>query len=142
MAYLECNLDGIHFPLMALIRYRGHAVLAQSVLPINAKTIVYGSADQGKTIHNDDAGIDQQMQGAAKLLNLKGHFVWAKEGNKKCFLCAPADLEIHRGTDKCFYMIDTARLFPPAANLKREGRLLFGMEFTFSPKKKAQKRWN
>lgn len=52
-------------------RYRGHAVLAQSVLPINPDTIVYGSADQGKTIHNDDAKIDQQMQAAAKILNLK-----------------------------------------------------------------------
>eukprot|EP01126_Amoeba_proteus_P011855 TRINITY_DN14848_c0_g1_i2.p1 TRINITY_DN14848_c0_g1~~TRINITY_DN14848_c0_g1_i2.p1 ORF type:complete len:324 (-),score=42.48 TRINITY_DN14848_c0_g1_i2:2-973(-) len=124
MAYIDCKVRGIFFPLMALIRYRGHAVLARSILPINNSTIVYGSCDEGRTIHNDDANIDEQMKRAAKALNIKGHFVWSNEGKHKCFLSAPVNLEIHKGTDKCFYMVDTARLFPPAANLKKEGRFL------------------
>ncbi len=35
------------FPLMCLIDYRGHRLVACSVLPIDEDTIVYGSNDQG-----------------------------------------------------------------------------------------------
>lgn len=40
---------------MALIDYHGHRVIAMSILPINERTIVYGSPDGGRKVYADDA---------------------------------------------------------------------------------------
>jgi len=49
---------------------------------------VYGSANGGKTVHCDHMEINQKMDEAAQILNLKKHYV-----NKKVQLSAPGDLE-------------------------------------------------
>jgi hypothetical protein len=41
---VEKKLQGIHFPLMCLITWRGYRLVAVSVLPIDKETLVYGSA--------------------------------------------------------------------------------------------------
>ena len=46
-----------------------------SVLPIGKNTIVYGSSDAGRSIHNSCAILSYKMQFAAKMLNLKKHKV-------------------------------------------------------------------
>ncbi len=55
-SYYNTNTPGLHFPLMALIDYRGFRLVAISILPISRSTILYGSADGGATIHCDDPG--------------------------------------------------------------------------------------
>lgn len=52
----------LHFPLMALIDYRGYRLGAISILPINKATIVYGSADGGYTIHAKSQQFNTIMQ--------------------------------------------------------------------------------
>lgn len=61
------------------------------------------------------------MKQAAKVINMKGHRVG--RGGKLVELFAPADIEAHRGTDNRYYVLDTARVFPPEPvreNTKRE----------------------
>ena len=85
-AYLDCRIEGLHVPLMAVIRFHGHALLAQSVLPIGPETIRYvqgffpstrltllryGSCDGTKTIHNDLPKLAARIKKAAHVLNLK-----------------------------------------------------------------------
>ncbi|KYQ99698.1 hypothetical protein DLAC_03638 [Tieghemostelium lacteum] len=103
----NCGL--IRFPLMAIIDYRGYRLLAISQLPIDKTTIVYGSCDAGKTVHNSDPLISQEMERISKILNLRGHTV----GLSQTFIYGPGDIEVHKGTDGRYYMIDFARIFPP-----------------------------
>jgi hypothetical protein len=53
------------------------------------------------------------MQKAAKLLNLKEHYVEERSSGNKKLIYAAVDLEGHFGLDGRYYLIDTARLFPP-----------------------------
>jgi hypothetical protein len=46
-----------------------------SFLPIYADTLVYGSADGGKTIHNDSKTMNNLMKKVGEKLNLKEHTV-------------------------------------------------------------------
>ena len=53
------------------------------------------------------------MDEAGKQLNIKKHVVGsAPEVQKE--LSAPLDIEVHRGKDGRIYLLDTARVFPPA----------------------------
>lgn len=36
--------------MMVLIEYKGFRIVAQSILPINENTLIYGSADGGATL--------------------------------------------------------------------------------------------
>jgi hypothetical protein len=108
---------GLHVPLMALIDYKGHRLIASSILPIKAGeqgTIRYGSPDGGKHVYDADAELRKLMEQAGKRLNLKGHMAGQTKGERK-FLFSPCDIEGHEGTDGRFYVIDLARVFPPAA---------------------------
>jgi hypothetical protein len=44
-AYQRCHIQGLHFPLMTLLDYRGHRLIASTMLPLSRTTLVYGSAD-------------------------------------------------------------------------------------------------
>jgi len=105
----ECSSEIIKIPLTALIDYRGFRLAAFSLLPISRKTIVYGSDDGAKTVHKDNDQFNRAMKALAKKLNLKEHEVRDK------ILCAPGDVEGHKGMDGNFYLVDAARLFPPEA---------------------------
>lgn len=52
----------LHFPLLALIDYRGFRLLAISYLPVNSKTLMYGSANGGATVHADIPELTEQME--------------------------------------------------------------------------------
>lgn len=86
MGYLDCRVSGLHFPLCAVIDYRGFSLIAQSVVPVTKNTILYGSADGGHTVHCDDHILNAKMHLAATMLNLKGHYVYSREVNQKVFL--------------------------------------------------------
>ncbi|GAM22209.1 hypothetical protein SAMD00019534_053840 [Acytostelium subglobosum LB1] len=108
--FMEYSNGLIRFPLMAVIDYRGYRLLAISNLPITKNTIVYGSNDGGKTVHNSDPLVEQEMKRMAELMCIKGHYVGL---NHPTLIYGPGDIEVHKGTDGRYYMIDFARAFPP-----------------------------
>lgn len=110
--YFSCAVRGLHFPLMALIDYRGFRLTASSILPIShADTLVYGSCDMGATVKDDNKVLSKLMEKAGRQMNIKGHLA-GKNGD--AFLYAPTDIEGHLGRDRRFYVLDFARTFPPA----------------------------
>ena len=111
IGYYSCNIPGLNFPLMALIDYKGFRVIAMSILPINSKTIKYGkyngvhhtvpnrglgSSDAGTNVHCDVPELNEKMDRAATILNLKKHVIGAREGSN-IRLSSPGDLEEHLG---------------------------------------------
>lgn len=108
MSWYSCNIRGLCFPLQALVDYKGFRVLAISILPINDDSIIYGSSDAGRTVHSRSTEFNEKIDAAAKILNLKPHFV-----NPTVQLSGPGDLEGHMGTDGKFYVLDAARTLPP-----------------------------
>ena|SRR3990167_235854 len=115
MAIMDCRVKGLHVPLIALINYRGYSLIAQSFLPVNKKTIVYGTADGGGTIHAKNKEFNAKMKEVGKQINLKPHPVWDQTKSYKKILHGPADLEGHIGLDSRCYVLDCSRLFPPCA---------------------------
>jgi Clustered mitochondria len=111
-ALIACNVPNLHFPLMALVDIFGNRVIAVSKLPISGKTLVYGSADGGNVIH-DSSKVKQMVMRACLRLNLKGHTVIERSTTTPKLVYGPVDLEGHLGTDGRYYIVDTARLFPP-----------------------------
>ena len=52
-------------------RYRGYALLAQSLVPINSTTIVYGTNDSGISLFNTQPKLATKIESASRQLNLK-----------------------------------------------------------------------
>jgi hypothetical protein len=107
MSYYSCNIPGLCFPLMvrtpwyprnnqnadivrtqALIDYKGFRVIAISILPIQNGSIIYGSSNAGRNVHRDEPEVNDKMDKAAAILNLKKHKV-----NRDIALSSPGDLE-------------------------------------------------
>jgi len=111
--YWGAGVSRLHFPLMALIHYMGHCLIAMSILPLGANSLKYGSNDGGKTLHFDDPVAVEKMKEAGQRLNLKGHRV----GQNTQLIYGPGDIECHLGEDGRYYVLDFARTFPPEAVL-------------------------
>ncbi len=109
----KCALPGLHLPLAALIDLKGYRLAAFALLPIDKTSIVYGSADGGKTVVNKTVFASNKMKQLAAVLNLMEHSV---HGTR---ISLAADVEAHRGRDGRLYMVDFGRIFPPEA--PREG---------------------
>lgn len=106
---MQYQVPNLSFPLMALIDYCGYRLIAVSTLPINKDTIVYGSADAGRTVHNDDAVVAEAMKKLGEHLNLREHLVCDAK------IVGAGDIEVHKGLDGRNYVLDFARTFPPEA---------------------------
>lgn len=85
---------------------------AISIVPLSDKSLKYGSADAGKTIHADIPELNAKMERVGEVLNLKKHKVG------EVVITGPSDIEGHKGTDNKYYVLDFARTFPPEAPLK------------------------
>eukprot|EP00007_Cunea_sp_BSH-02190019_P003726 CAMPEP_0174236740 /NCGR_PEP_ID=MMETSP0417-20130205/5774_1 /TAXON_ID=242541 /ORGANISM="Mayorella sp, Strain BSH-02190019" /LENGTH=1527 /DNA_ID=CAMNT_0015315423 /DNA_START=44 /DNA_END=4627 /DNA_ORIENTATION=- len=113
IAYYGLHMKELNNPMMALVDYRGFRLIAMSVLPLSKGTLIYGSNDAGRTVHNDNKTFRRLMKKAGQRLNLKPHWCGAtKECRKR--LWAAADVEGHLGDDKKFYVLDFSRTLPPA----------------------------
>ncbi|EAL69344.1 hypothetical protein DDB_G0276089 [Dictyostelium discoideum AX4] len=111
-SFLNCGVKGLHVPLMAFIDYRGFRLMAMSLLPISKKSLIYGSCDAGQTVHTSNNIFNNLFSNAAKIVNLKPHFVQDISGDIKS-ISGPIDIEGHLGSDNRFYLLDFARLSPP-----------------------------
>ena len=56
---------------MAFIDYRGWRLHAVSLLPIGDDTLIYGSADGGRTVLKSNEQVNSLMEEAGKRLKLK-----------------------------------------------------------------------
>ncbi|EFA80095.1 leucine-rich repeat-containing protein [Heterostelium album PN500] len=119
ISYYMAQVNGLHYPLIALIDYKGFRLIALSLLPINSDTIRYGSSDSGSIVHDSIVDLSQKMAEAGKRINLKPHLVGSVEEHSKV-LPSPGDLEAHLGNDNRYYVIDFSRTFPPEALVKRD----------------------
>ncbi|KAH3761583.1 Histidine kinase A [Pelomyxa schiedti] len=106
----------IRVPLMATVDFLGYRLTAMSLLPITAKSILYGSSNAGRIVHADDPVVVRNMEHICTKLNLKGHTCGTGLEHKT--LWGPTDIEVHRGSDGRFYIIDLSRLFPPERPVK------------------------
>ncbi|PPD71656.1 hypothetical protein GOBAR_DD31451 [Gossypium barbadense] len=118
-AYQEADVPGLHNLAMAIIDYRGHRVVAQSVLPgilqgDKSDSLLYGSVDNGKKIcWNED--FHSKVLEAAKRLHLKEHTVLDASGNV-FKLAAPVECKGIVGSDDRHYLLDLMRATPRDAN--------------------------
>lgn len=116
----------IHVPLMCVVDFRGFRLIAGTpssltplsvltvsvaALPISKTTLIYGSADGGVTVKDEDPVFRENVEALFRELNLQPHFVGRKESGK--VLAGPGDVEGHIGTDGRYYLLDFARLLPP-----------------------------
>lgn len=118
-AYQEADIHGLYNLAMAIIDYRGHRVVAQSVLPgilqgDKSDSLLYGSVDNGKKIcWNEDFHL--KVLEAAKRLHLKEHTVFDGSGNV-FKLAAPVECKGIVGSDDRHYLLDLMRVTPRDAN--------------------------
>lgn len=98
---------GLRIPLLAVIDYRGYRMVAESILPLTAETIRYGSNDGGHNLHDSDPELSKMMKRCARKINIAGHKIKGKT------MYGPFDIEGHKGTDGHYYLLDFARVFPP-----------------------------
>lgn len=118
-AYQEADVPGLYNLAMAIIDYRGHRVVAQSVLPgilqgDKSDSLLYGSVDNGKKISwNED--FHSKVLEAAKRLHLKEHTVLDGSGNV-FKLAAPVECKGIVGSDDRHYLLDLMRVTPRDAN--------------------------
>mmetsp|Transcript_29066 Transcript_29066/g.73052 ORF Transcript_29066/g.73052 Transcript_29066/m.73052 type:complete len:1029 (-) Transcript_29066:1489-4575(-) len=110
----DTSVSGLYIPMMMLLDYCGFRLVAMSTLPIRGgETLLYGSPDGGKNIFSKDETFSSLIATACAKLNLKPHQVRGRENGIRVTMHGPADLEGHKGTDGKYYVLDTARLFPP-----------------------------
>uniref|UniRef100_A0A2N9H0C0 Clu domain-containing protein n=1 Tax=Fagus sylvatica TaxID=28930 RepID=A0A2N9H0C0_FAGSY len=123
-AYQEADVSGLYNLAMAIIDYRGHRVVAQSVLPgilqgDKSDSLLYGSVDNGKKIcWNED--FHSKVLEAAKRLHLKEHTVLDGSGNV-FKLAAPVECKGIVGSDDRHYLLDLMRVTPRDANYTGPG---------------------
>ncbi|PIN14395.1 putative protein CLU1/cluA/TIF31 [Handroanthus impetiginosus] len=122
-AYQEADVPGLYNLAMAIIDYRGHRVVAQSVLPgilhgDKSNSILYGSVDNGKKICWSEDFHSKVLE-AAKHLHLKEHTVLDGSGNV-VKLAAPVESKGIVGSDNRHYLLDL-RVTPRDANYTGPG---------------------
>lgn len=94
----------------------GYRLLAVSLLPISSETLVYGSADGGRTMRAENQLLNQALQDIARISFIKPHLAGSDPMTRRMiFSCA--DLEGHRTEpelgDGRFYLADFSRVLPP-----------------------------
>lgn len=118
-AFQEADVPGLYNLAMAIIDYRGHRVVAQSVLPgilqgDKSDSLLYGSVDNGKKICWSEDFHTKVLE-ASKRLHLKEHTVLDGSGNV-IKLAAPVECKGIVGSDDRHYLLDLMRVTPRDAN--------------------------
>ncbi|KAH3759143.1 Histidine kinase [Pelomyxa schiedti] len=109
--FFDAAKSKIRVPLMATVDYLGFRLTAISLIPIiPSSSPVYGSRDGGNTIYHSDPVVNELMKSICGTMNLKEHLCGLKADH---LLSGPTDIEVHKGTDGNYYVLDVSRLFPP-----------------------------
>ena len=75
-------------------------------MPIGSDTLVFGSKDGGSTVVAEDETLNRMMDELGRELNLKSHIGGVSKTQR---LALPTDIEVHKGHDGNYYMLDFAR---------------------------------
>lgn len=147
---VDANIPGLSIPLACGIEWLGRKLSCQAVLPLTCNTLVYGSADGGRTIKDSSLQFRQIAEALSQHFNLAPHLSGGRYDNSTSsssrdsegtstlqqdgdselvLLHLPADLEGHLGLDGRFYALDTARLFPSEPPLQSDHRLVWSSFF-------------
>ncbi|WVZ73943.1 hypothetical protein U9M48_022192 [Paspalum notatum var. saurae] len=118
-AYQEADISGLYNLAMAIIDYRGHRVIAQSIIPgilqgDKSDSLLYGSVDNGKKISWNESFHSKVVE-AAKKLHLKEHVVLDGSGNP-VKLAATVECKGIVGSDDRHYILDLMRVTPRDSN--------------------------
>jgi Clustered mitochondria/Translation initiation factor eIF3 subunit 135/Tetratricopeptide repeat len=111
ICYANAKVKDLRLPLMCLVDYRGHRLVAISLLPLGDGSLILGSDDAAQSVHYDVAGgaeqLSDMLREAALELNLARHSVSKGGGDDNEELVdiwTAVDVEGHRGTDGHFYL--------------------------------------
>lgn len=123
-AYNNADVSGLYTLAMAIIDYRGHRVVAQSIIPgilqgDKTESLLYGSVDNGKKIAWNEKFHAKALE-AGKLLHIKEHTVLDGAG-KEVTLCAPVECKGIVGSDDRHYLLDLMRTTPRDINYTGPG---------------------
>ncbi|KAI3984330.1 hypothetical protein MKX01_011284 [Papaver californicum] len=123
-AYQEADVPGLYNLAMAIIDYRGHRVVAQSIIPgilqgDKSDSLLYGSVDNGKKICWNETFHSKVLE-AAKRLHLKEHTVLDTSGNA-VKLAALVECKGIVGSDDRHYLLDLMRVTPRDSNYTGPG---------------------
>jgi hypothetical protein len=145
---------GIFGPLMTVLDFRGLRLSAQSLLPIDPGSLIYGSCrslarsflsptpfhavsalsllphSAGQRI-SDASGLSstvvRSIQDLARSMGIGEHRVFETDTQSEKKLCFPVDIEIHasKKDPSRLYVVDSARVFPPVAPSEANPRSIF-----------------
>ncbi len=114
------DIEGLHNLATCLVSYKGHRVIAQSIIPgiLNnndlASLAEYGSVDENKTIYANEE-FHQLMIKVTQQLKIKTNKVIDSTG-KEVEIAGSVEVKGIRGTDKRNYIVDLQGLTPRDAN--------------------------
>jgi hypothetical protein len=95
-------------PMQTIVEHLGYRVVAVPLLPVGSGTLVYGSADAGKTFLKESQEVMGLLERAGQKLFLAAHLVLDVR------IRTAGDLEVHRIRNLDSYVfVDLARTFPP-----------------------------
>ncbi|KAJ0988140.1 hypothetical protein J5N97_006496 [Dioscorea zingiberensis] len=123
-AFQHADVPGLYNLAMAIIDYRGHRIVAQSIIPgilhgDKSDSLLYGSVDNGKKICWNESFHSKVLE-AAKQLHLKEHTVLDASGNV-LKLAAPVECKGIVGSDDRHYILDLMRTTARDANFDGPG---------------------
>ncbi|MCO5608325.1 hypothetical protein L7F22_062531 [Adiantum nelumboides] len=123
-AYNNADVPGLYTLAMAIIDYRGHRIVAQSIIPgilqgDKSESLLYGSVDNGKKIFWNEKFHSKVLE-AGKLLHIKEHEVFDGSG-AAVKMAAPVECKGIIGSDDRHYILDLMRTTPRDANYTGQG---------------------
>ncbi|KAH7444315.1 hypothetical protein KP509_02G073000 [Ceratopteris richardii] len=123
-AYNNADVPGLYTLAMAIIDYRGHRIVAQSIIPgilqgDKSESLLYGSVDNGKKIFWNEKFHEKVLE-AGKLLHIKEHEVLDGSG-AMVKIAAPVECKGIIGSDDRHYILDLMRTTPRDANYTGPG---------------------
>lgn len=84
---------------------RGWRLAAQSCLPIDNETLIYGTSDGGSSFHHRNKELNAKLLLAAQILNIGEEVVWDADELREHHMNASCDIEGHKGKDNRFYLV-------------------------------------
>eukprot|EP00245_Coleochaete_scutata_P017072 TRINITY_DN81_c0_g1_i1.p1 TRINITY_DN81_c0_g1~~TRINITY_DN81_c0_g1_i1.p1 ORF type:complete len:1555 (-),score=405.34 TRINITY_DN81_c0_g1_i1:386-4762(-) len=123
LAINTAGIPGLHTLAVAVIDYRGHRCIAQSIVPgilyNKQDTLVYGSVDGGRKVVADEK-FHAKAEELGKALSLSPSTLVDGDG-KEVTLAIAADCKGIRGMDDRHYILDLVRTTPRDTNYMGPG---------------------
>ncbi|XP_025090334.1 clustered mitochondria protein homolog isoform X2 [Pomacea canaliculata] len=118
-AYFNLDPKGLYMLGTVVVDYRGYRVTAQSIIPgilerEQEQSVVYGSADFGKTVVTNPK-YKELLQKTASQLKIRPHRVLNNKG-EEIELFSSIECKGIVGNDQRHYILDLLRTFPPDVN--------------------------